>query len=237
MRITTLQKTFCALQIPRRIHADFITCSSKTESRTRSYRNLRIKGTFLKIRIARYGGEFESADYTLIYNTSTRISRLFVKVWKHWFERLYWRIRIFFLICTIYGFDPGRSGTTQQSPLLQILDKWIDIIDQVDVIIVNVIYLDFAKAFDSVPHHRLITKLQSYIEWMNRYWSGSSLFWVQGYREYITRRRYSICHTGHLWLAEYPRGRSWDTCCSSVILTIFQIGFHHLCICMLIIRN
>ena len=52
-----------------------------------------------------------------------------------------------------HGFVPRRSCTTQ---LLQILDKWTDIINQGGVI--DVIYLDFVKAFDSVPHHRLITK-------------------------------------------------------------------------------
>ena len=56
-----------------------------------------------------------------------------------------------------HGFIQGRSCTTQ---LLQVIDRWSEIIDE-DGNIDN-IYLDFAKAFDTVPHHRLIVKLQSY---------------------------------------------------------------------------
>ena len=56
-----------------------------------------------------------------------------------------------------YGFIKGRSTTTQ---LLKILDDWTDYLEgngQIDVI-----YTDFAKAFDKVPHKRLIHKLKSY---------------------------------------------------------------------------
>jgi len=56
-----------------------------------------------------------------------------------------------------YGFIKGRSTTTQ---LLKILDDWTEYLEgggQVDVI-----YTDFAKAFDKVPHKKLIHKLKSY---------------------------------------------------------------------------
>ena len=56
-----------------------------------------------------------------------------------------------------YGFISRRSTTTQ---LLRYLDKCIETI--VGGGIVDAIYLDFTKAFDSVPHHRLIVKLVSY---------------------------------------------------------------------------
>ena len=39
---------------------------------------------------------------------------------------------------------------------------------------VNVIYLDFAKAFDKVPHNRLLQKLEGYGV------SGRLLAWVGG---------------------------------------------------------
>ena len=55
-----------------------------------------------------------------------------------------------------HGFVPGRSCLTQ---LLQVLDQWTEILDSGGL--VDVVYLDYAKAFDSVPHHRLILKLQS----------------------------------------------------------------------------
>ena len=56
-----------------------------------------------------------------------------------------------------FGFISGRSTTLQ---LLRYLDNCIEMI--VSGSVVDTIYLDFAKAFDKVPHRRLIGKLRSY---------------------------------------------------------------------------
>ena len=56
-----------------------------------------------------------------------------------------------------YGFINGRSTKIQ---LLSYLDKWIDTL--VSEGVVDTIYFEFAKAFDSVPHERLLGKLKSY---------------------------------------------------------------------------
>jgi len=56
-----------------------------------------------------------------------------------------------------YGFLKGRSTVLQ---LLSIIDDWtlkLDSGGQIDCV-----YLDFEKAFDKVPHRRLISKLHSY---------------------------------------------------------------------------
>ena len=56
-----------------------------------------------------------------------------------------------------YGFIKGRSTVLQ---LLKVFDAWTSILDegcQVDVI-----YTDFEKAFDKVPHQRLLCKLYGY---------------------------------------------------------------------------
>ena len=56
-----------------------------------------------------------------------------------------------------YGFIKGRSTVLQ---LLKVLDKWTECLEtggQIDVI-----YTDLEKAFDKVPHKRLISKLRSY---------------------------------------------------------------------------
>ena len=55
------------------------------------------------------------------------------------------------------GFVPRRSCTTQ---LLTVLEDWTKAIQQHSYTDVN--YLDFSKAFDTVPHKRLILKLQAY---------------------------------------------------------------------------
>ena len=56
-----------------------------------------------------------------------------------------------------FGFISGRSTITQ---LLKYLDECIDKI--VNGNVVDTIYLDFAKAFDTVPHRRLMHKLAAY---------------------------------------------------------------------------
>ena len=57
----------------------------------------------------------------------------------------------------IYGFIAGRSTLLQ---LLHMLDRWTEYLEyggQIDVM-----YSDFEKAFDKVPHARLLSKLYSY---------------------------------------------------------------------------
>ena len=56
-----------------------------------------------------------------------------------------------------FGFLPGQSTTLE---LLKVLDEWLEIID--DHGSLDVVYCDFRKAFDTVPHRHLITKLESY---------------------------------------------------------------------------
>ena len=69
-----------------------------------------------------------------------------------------------------FGFLSGRSTTLQ---LLSVLDKWPEAIDSGNNI--DCIYMDFQKAFDTVPHKRLISKLKSYginedtVEWINNF--------------------------------------------------------------------
>ena len=56
-----------------------------------------------------------------------------------------------------HGFRPKRSCSTQ---LVQVMDDWSRALESRSPI--DVLYLDFQKAFDSVPHQRLLHKLKSY---------------------------------------------------------------------------
>ncbi len=56
-----------------------------------------------------------------------------------------------------FGFLSGRSASLQ---LLRVLDEWTQQLD--DGREVDVVYMDFKKAFDSVPHERLLAKLEGY---------------------------------------------------------------------------
>ena len=62
------------------------------------------------------------------------------------------------LICDQqHGFTSGRPCVTQ---LLDTLDCWTEILDKGGS--VDVVYMDFRKAFDSVPHRRLMRKVEAH---------------------------------------------------------------------------
>ena len=69
-----------------------------------------------------------------------------------------------------FGFLSGRSMTLQ---LLNVLDDWTEALDNDHII--DIIYTDFQKAFDSVPHKCLISKIKSYgiesnlLNWINTF--------------------------------------------------------------------
>ena len=72
-----------------------------------------------------------------------------------------------------FGLITGRSTVLQ---LLTVLDKWSEALDM--GLNVYCIYMDFKKAFDTVPHRKLIGKLKSYninediIGWIGNFITG-----------------------------------------------------------------
>ena len=72
-----------------------------------------------------------------------------------------------------HGFRTGRSCVTQ---LLDMMETWTNILDSYGSI--DAIYLDFRKAFDTVPHERLLLKLHGYgirgnmLSWIRQFLVG-----------------------------------------------------------------
>ena len=69
-----------------------------------------------------------------------------------------------------HGFVPGHSCTTN---LLTAVDQWTKAME--DAIPIDAVYLDFRKAFDTVPHTGLAMKLESMGV------SGRTLSWIQDF--------------------------------------------------------
>ncbi len=68
---------------------------------------------------------------------------------------------------------PGHSCMMQ---LLVVIEEWVDILEEGYPM--DVIYLDFKKAFNSVSHPRLLRKLQTYgIEAKILTWISSFFDW------------------------------------------------------------
>ena len=69
-----------------------------------------------------------------------------------------------------HGFLKARSCLTNMLCFLEVIAKWIDEGSPVDII-----YLDFQKAFDKVPHQRLLLKLKAHgmgdgiIDWIEQW--------------------------------------------------------------------
>ena len=83
-----------------------------------------------------------------------------------------------------YGFMTGRSTTLQ---LLKVFDMWTKEIDKGQQI--DCVYLDFKKAFDTVPHNRLVAKLE------NVGIQGNVLGWV---KDYLHERVQQVSVNGEL---------------------------------------
>ena len=75
-----------------------------------------------------------------------------------------------------HGFQKGRSCV---SNLLLAKEKWAEIVDLGGRI--DVMFVDFSKAFDRVPHHRLLLELSSYrirgkvLAWIEDFLMGRSM--------------------------------------------------------------
>ena len=82
-----------------------------------------------------------------------------------------------------HGFRPKRSCNTQ---LVEVLDDWSKALESHCSI--DVVYLDFKKAFDSVPHQRLIYKLRCYGV------GGKLLAWIE---KFLTTRKQQVALNGH----------------------------------------
>jgi len=72
-----------------------------------------------------------------------------------------------------HGFIKGKSTTTQLLETFQTVGTTLDHSGQIDII-----YLDFSKAFDSIPHHLLVHKLKTFgfhsnlLNWFSDYLSN-----------------------------------------------------------------
>ena len=76
-----------------------------------------------------------------------------------------------------FGFLPGHSCSTQLLYVMDIITSSLD-----HGLSVDVIYLDLQKAFDSVPHNRLLVQVESYGI------SGKFLAWIKSFlsdREHV----------------------------------------------------
>ena len=81
-----------------------------------------------------------------------------------------------------HGFRKGSSCLSNILTFLDQATRWLDKGEAVDVL-----YLDFAKAFDKVPHRRLIDKLEAHGI------SGKISGWIE---EWLSGRRQRVCING-----------------------------------------
>ena len=75
--------------------------------------------------------------------------------------------------------------SNQSLIFLEEITKWVD-----DGSPVDVVYLDFQKAFDKVPHHRLLLKLKAH-------GIGNDVInWIE---KWLTHRRQRVIVDGEIW--------------------------------------
>ena len=104
--------------------------------------------------IHKKGSKFDPGNYRPVSLTSIvcKVAESFVRV-----TILQYMETNNFLSDCQHGFRQGRSCVSQ---LLQVMDDISLMLENEEP--VDIVYFDFRKAFDTVPHTRLMTKLKSY---------------------------------------------------------------------------
>ena len=118
----------------------------------------------------------------------------------------------------ILHFQHGfQSGLSCESQLIETAHDWMTALDnktQIDAIL-----LDFAKAFDKVPHKRLLSELTSYGITGNTHTIGSHFFYQIVSSE---SRLMEPCRTSQMLHLVSHRAQFWDlysSCCTSANIT------------------
>ena len=96
-----------------------------------------------------------------------------------------------------HGFRGGRSCCTQLLEVMEVWTSWVEMGLPWDCV-----YTDFAKAFDSVPHQRLLNKIHAYGI------RGKVLKWIENFLSNRTQRVIvgKKNHNGKMSLPEYHKG-------------------------------
>lgn len=97
---------------------------------------------------------------------------------------------------TQHGFIKGRSCLTI---LLSFYSRVYEAIDEGGSY--DIVYLDFSKAFDRVPHKRLFIKIK------NHGIGGTVLKWIESW---ISVRQQKVCVNGVQLLVVFLRVQCWD---------------------------
>ena len=110
------------------------------------------------------------------------------------------------LDCNQHGFVKGRSCVTQ---LMSIVQTWLRFLDKPSPPKIDVIFFDFTKAFDLMPHDILLRKLKSQF-----FISGKLWFWIQSF---LTNRQQHVLYKGatSTWfdvLSGIPQGSVLGPC-------------------------
>ena len=117
----------------------------------------------------------------------------------------------------ILHFQHGfQSGLSCESHLIETVHDWMMALDnktQTDAIL-----LDFAKAFDKVPHKRLLSKLTSYGI------TGNTHNWITSFYQIVSSesRLMEPCRTPQMLHLVSHRAQFWDlysSCCTSTTST------------------